>query len=185
MKKTLLAALLSAALAAPFAAQAETSYVGVNLGQSSYKDFGPLSNEAVTGASLVYGFAVQPNFDVELGYIHHGKVSNTVGSGANAMSSNGKTETLYAAAVGKVGLTDAFSIHGKLGAAVSHTKAEDKSPSKSSSASVTKLNPMLGAGLSYQFSKEWSAAVEYLYFPKPTDGNIKLQMWTVGARYHF
>lgn len=185
MKKSLLVALLGAALAAPFAAQAGDSYVGVNLGRTTYKGSDDYGSETATAAWLTYGFALQPGFDVEFGYIHHGDASKSIGTGSDSATLKIRADTLYTAAVGKYALTDAFGIHGKLGLAVTHGEAEESAPGFYGSDSITKLNPMFGLGLSYQFTKEFSAVVDYTYFPKPADGSLKLQMWTVGARYHF
>lgn len=185
MKKTLLAALLGAALAAPFAAQAGDSYVGVNLGRTTYKDFTDYGSQTATAVSLTYGFALQPGLDVEFGYIHHGEASKTIGVGPDRTSGKARADSLYAAGVGKYALTDAFGIHGKLGLAVTRGEIEESSATERFSGSDTRLNPMFGLGVSYQFTKEFSAVVDYTYFPKPTEGSQKLQMWTVGARYHF
>jgi opacity protein-like surface antigen len=42
---------------------------------------------------------------------------------------------------------------------------------------------MLGAGVGYKFSKEWSAGLEYVYFGEYAD--LKMSMWSANLRYHF
>ncbi len=71
MRKQFFAVLLGAVvLVMPFAAKAEGSYVKFGLGQSEYTATGS-ANE--TAASLAYGFSIDKNFGVELGYINFGK----------------------------------------------------------------------------------------------------------------
>ena len=47
----------------------------------------------------------------------------------------------------------------------------------------TKLRGLIGAGLGYKFSKEWSAGLEYVYFGEYAD--LKMSMWSANLRYHF
>lgn len=183
MQKPLLAALLGVALVAPLAAHAEGSYVGINIGESKYQDipvFGGDSSKTVVG--LTYGTNMNPNFDVELGYMHHGK-------GHKAISASDRvdltTQSLYLAAVGKLPVTDGFSVYAKGGLSVNYTTADGLQGGVPSSNSKTKAGIIVGVGASYQFTKEWSGIFEYSYFDKPTDSDFKLSNWSVGARYHF
>jgi opacity protein-like surface antigen len=42
---------------------------------------------------------------------------------------------------------------------------------------------MLGAGLGYKFTKEWSAGLEYVYFGEYE--SLTMSMWSANLRYHF
>lgn len=59
MQKSLLAALVAAALIVPFAAQAEGTYVTLGVGQSDYSNLGPgVPAQRPTGFNLGVGFAI-------------------------------------------------------------------------------------------------------------------------------
>ncbi len=184
MQKPLWAALLGMALVAPLAAHAEGSYVGINVGESKYQDipvFGGDSSKTVVG--LTYGMNINPNFDIELGYLHHGS-----GQKSDAVSGDSlklTTQSLYLAAVGKLPVTDGFGVYAKGGLSVNYNKAEGVAAGVGSSDTNTKAGLLIGVGASYQFTKEWSGIVEYNYFDKPSEGDFKLSNWSVGARYHF
>ncbi len=183
MQKPLLAALLGAALVVPLAAHAEGSYVGINVGESKYQDFPLLGGDSSkTVVGLTYGVNINPNFDIELGYLHHGSAKK---SDATPASLDLTTQSLYLAAVGKLPVTDGFSVYAKGGLSVNHNKAESNVGGVTDRDTNTKAGIIIGVGASYQFTKEWSGIVEYSYFDKPSDGDFKLSNWSVGARYHF
>ncbi len=184
MQKPLLAALLGVALVAPLAAHAEGSYVGLNVGESKYQDLPLLGGDkSKTVVGLTYGFNINPNFDIELGYLHHGSASQT--DTASATSLKLVTQSLYLAAVGKMPVTDGFNVYAKGGLSVNYNKATASSALGSANDTNTKAGIVVGVGASYQFTKEWSGIIEYSYFDKPSDGDYKLSNWSVGARYHF
>lgn len=182
MQKSLLAALLGVALILPFAAHAEGSYVGVNVGESTYQDIPVLGGDkSATVVGLTYGVNMNPNFDIELGYLHHGSAKKTVSPTTLKL----ETQSVYLAAIGKLPVTDGFSVYAKGGVSVNYSKGTASDPLGSESDSKTKAGIIVGVGASYQFTKEWSGIVEYSYFDKPSDGDFKLSNWSVGARYHF
>lgn len=184
MQKPLWAALLCVAMAAPLAAHAEGSYVGVNLGESKYQDMPLLGGDkSKTVIGLTYGVNINPNFDIELGYLHHGSASQT--DTVTATTLKLVTQSLYLAAVGKLPVTDGLNVYAKGGLSINHNKATASDSLGSSTDTNTKAGIIIGVGASYQFTKEWSGIVEYAYFDKPSDGDFKLSNWSVGARYHF
>lgn len=184
MQKSLLAALLGTALIAPLAAHAEGSYVGVNVGQSTYQDI-LLSggDQSKTLVGLNYGMAFNPNFDIEVGYVYHGRTSDTDTASGTTLKID--TQSLYLAAVGKLPLAEGVNVYGKAGLATNYNKAVAADSSGSAKDTNTKVGILLGVGVSYQFTKEWSGLIEYAYFDKPSDGDFKLSNWTAGVRYHF
>ena len=191
MQKSLLAALVAAALIVPFAAQAEGTYVTLGVGQSDYSNLGPgVSAQRPTGFNLGVGFAIDKTWDLEVGYLHFGNFnfSETIAVG-ETVSVKGDTQSIYAAAIGKVPLSDAFSVFGKLGLAVHRSEVKDVrndgTSLTSSSDSSTKVNYLLGGGVSYQFPKELTGLVDYTYFDKVNDGDTKLSLLSVGLRYAF
>ena len=180
MQKSLLAALVAAALIVPFAAQAEGTYVTLGVGQSDYSNLGPgVSAQRPTGFNLGVGFAIDKTWDLEVGYLHFGNFnfSETIAVG-ETVSVKGDTQ-----------LSDAFSVFGKLGLAVHRSEVKDVrndgTSLTSSSDSSTKVNYLLGGGVSYQFTKELTGLVDYTYFDKVNDGDTKLSLLSVGLRYAF
>ncbi len=186
MKKSLFAALFAAALVVPFAAQAEGSYVKLAVGQSNYSDISPVVPDLKpTGVLLGLGYSFDKTWDMELGYIHFGdgKHSETVGGTTSSLKM--KTQSIYLAGIGNLPVTDAFSVFGKLGLAVNQSKSTDTLGSAVSKDDNTKVQGLIGAGLSYQFTKELAAQIDYTYFGKVSDGAMKLSLVSVGLRYGF
>lgn len=177
MQKNFFAVLLGVALAIPFAAQAEGSYVKFGVGPSEYKD--DIRSENKTAVALAYGFSIDKNFDVELGYVNLGKLKL---SSADAYSST-QTQSFYVAGVGNLPLTDAFSVFGKLGVTANHLKSNFTDADGTSSNTDTKARALLGLGLAYNFTKEIAGTLEYQYFGKVDQ--MKLSTLTVGAKYGF
>jgi len=179
MKKNLFAALMIAIFLVPVAAQAESSYVKFSAGQSEYKGDGGKENE--TAISLAYGFAVDKNFDVELGYINFGKIKQ-----ANpGYSFSAQRQAIYLAGVGSMPVTDVFSVSAKLGLAVNRYEEEFLSVFFNESEKVTKVRSMFGLGASYQFTKEVAGVLEYQQFGKMSSGEIKTSALTLGVKYGF
>jgi OmpA-OmpF porin, OOP family len=169
MKNSLIAALLGCVLAAPLFAQAEGSYVSGSIGNSKYDYVG--GENSATGFGIAYGQSITDMVGYEVGYVHFGSMKD---SGVKL-----DTQSFYLAGVGTYPLSEAFSIYGKLGATVNRYSGESGSVKDSE----TKLRPMIGAGVGYKFTKEWSAGVEYVYFGEHSD--LKMSMWSANLRYHF
>lgn len=188
MKKILLAALTGAALLSPLAAQAENSYVKLDVGQAKYSDGGSVDK---TGIALAFGQALDANWGYEVGYVNFGKVSYnaTDASTGNSASGSFQSQALYAAGVGTLPFNESFSAFGKLGLAVLNTKASGEyrfgSSSGSGTATETKTNLMLGAGLAYNFTKQLAGTLEYTYYGKVAMDNVSVSTLTVGLKYGF
>ena len=169
MKNSLIAALLGCVLAAPLFAHAEDSYVSVSVGKSTYDV--PGDHEDATGVGIAYGQSITDMVGYEVGYVHFGNVK--------PLGVKLETQSFYLAGVGTYPLSETFSVYGKLGATVNRYSGETEFDKDSK----TKLRPMIGAGVGYKFSKEWSAGLEYVYFGEYTD--LKMSMWSANLRYHF
>jgi OOP family OmpA-OmpF porin len=179
MQRQLFAALMAAALLVPVAAQAEGSYFKFSAGRSEYKtDEG---KDRDTALSLAYGFAVDKNFDVELGYINFGKTKNV----EPGYSVTAERQAFYLAGVGSLPLTDTFSASAKLGLAVNRYEDQILSILGNESEKVTKIRPMLGLGASYQFTKEVAGVLEYQHFGKISSADVKSSALTLGVKYGF
>lgn len=179
MKKQLFAALMAVIFLSPVAAQAEGSYVQFSGGRSEYK--GDEGKERDNALSLAYGFAVDKNFDVEMGYIHFGKIKAV----EPGYSFTAERQAVYLAGVGSLPVTDAFSASAKLGLAVNRYEDQIISILGNESEKVTKVTPMLGLGASYQFTKEIAGVLEYQYFGKISSADIKNSALTLGVKYGF
>ena len=193
MNKKFFAAVLGIALVLPVAAQAEGMYATLGVGQSQYTD---LSTEGInipdfkpTALQLGVGFSLDKTWGVEAGYIHFGKETKTITDTSGTGTLSLQTQAIYLAGIGNYAFTEAFSAFGKLGIAVHHTKANGTatigSSTFSDSESKTKAQALIGAGLSYQFTKEIAGLVDYTYYGKVTDSDIKLSLLSVGLRYNF
>ena len=179
MRKQLFAAMTAAVLLVPVAAQADGSYVKFSAGQSEYKFDDGKRNE--TAVSLAYGFAVDKNFDVEMGYINLGKIKES----GPLYTYSAERQAFYLAGVGSMPVTDVFSVSAKLGLAVNRYESKLLSVFGNEIEKLTKISPMLGLGASYQFTKEVAGVLEYQYFGKVSSGDLKNSALTLGVKYGF
>ena len=179
-------ALATATLATPFLAYAEGTYVKASIGRSNYKIDGG-SNEHTTGGSLGLGYVFDKNWDAEIGYTNFGTIKYS--DPDPSQSGSLKTQTIYAAGIGKLPITDAFSAFGKAGVAFNYSKATIDGTPYSSSKTNTAL--LLGAGLNYQLTKELAATLDYTYYGKgkvaveSETGDFKIDQVSVGLKYYF
>jgi opacity protein-like surface antigen len=181
MKKTVLAALLGAAICSPWPALAESAYFKVGLGPSRYSM--PGNSEAETAWNLAYGQSLDSNWGYEVGYIHFGNASRLP---VNQQSSNFRSQALYAAAVASMPLNQSTQAYAKVGLAVIESKGSGSSVLVGSvSESRTNTNLMAGLGLDYRFSPQVSGNIEYQYFGDTYRMPLALSAWTVGLKYGF
>lgn len=185
MKKIVsIIALASATLATPFIAHAEGSYVKASIGRSHYIDVGRhADNEYQNGGSIGLGYIINKNWDAEIGYTHFGTVKSIDLVPQRSL----KTQTVYAAVIGKLPITDSFSVFGKTGVASNYSKLSFEGSSQEYSKTITEL--LLGAGLSYQFTKELAATLDYTHYgtAKTADNaaEFKLDQVSLGLKYNF
>ncbi len=123
------------------------------------------------------------------GYFQFGNAKYSATFGADSASVKLRTQTIYAAAVGKLPFTPSLSGHGKLGLAVNHSKANATvvfdGETDSDSVTETKSSVLLGLGLAYQFTPTLSGLLDYTYLGKVSDADFKVSMVSLGLRYHF
>jgi OOP family OmpA-OmpF porin len=187
MKKNVLAALVVVGLLSSAAAHAENTYFSVGAGRSEYKMDGESENK--TAMSLALGQSLGENFGYEIGYLNFGEVSEQGEDSGVPYTAKFRAQSVYAAAVGTLPVSESFSLFGKLGVSANYVKgsatASDGITTVTDSESDTKLGPMLGLGLAYNFTKQIAATLEYRYFHELTDGDLKASALTAGIRYHF
>jgi OOP family OmpA-OmpF porin len=179
MQKKLGFMVLGVALVMPLAAHAEGSYVKLGVGQSEYKVESESENKTAT--SIAYGFSVNKNFGVEVGYVNFGKIE----ASAQDIYVSAKNQSFYLAGVGTLALTDAFSIYGKLGATSNRFEVGLDMPGLSGTARETKTRPLLGVGLAYNFTKDIAGTLEYQQYGKALAESFSLSTLTAGVKYNF
>jgi len=177
-------ALVFAALTTPLLAHSDDFYIKASIGRSHYIDLGDhAGNENPNGASLGLGYIINKNWDAEIGYTHFGTVNSIEISPQKSL----KTQTIYAAGIGKLPITEAFSVSGKAGVAFNYSILSSEGTSKEYSKTITEL--LLGAGFSYQFTKELAATIDYTYYGKGKVTNnsaeFKLDQVNFGLKYNF
>ncbi len=182
----LMAGLLVASLSLPLLAsaqQAPHSYLKLTVGKAR-SDIEGWGREKDTAAALAYGVRFHPNLDLEVGYINFGK--SRYRSGADKLSA--KSEALFVAAVGRYPLQQAFSVHGKLGASYHWNDWSGSVGGVSYSDDDSRLAPMVGIGLSWEFMPNWAADADYTYFNdagKSGGRSANIDLLTVGVKYFF
>ena len=186
MQKTLLALLLGSAAVFPAVVHAEGNYVKLGVGQSRYAG-DPDATPA--GYYLAYGARIDSSLDLEFGYIDFGRAR--IGVDHHDVSGTIRTETwsVYGAAIGNIPMAPTINLQGKLGVSVNRSSATEASADLllqdyPESDARTKVRVLIGAGLTKQFSKELSGAIEYTYFGTATHGH-KLGLFNVAMSYHF
>lgn len=177
-------ALATATLATPFLAYAEGTYVKASIGRSNYAEDGG-GNAHANGASLGLGYVIDKNWDAEIGYTNFGSLKGS----DSTIQANLKTQTIYAAGIGKLPVTDSLSVFGKAGVAFNHTKVSTIGLPLEFSKTNTAL--LFGAGLNYQFTKELAATLDYTHYGKgkvtaeDETFTFKIDQVSVGLKYYF
>ena len=177
-------ALVSATFSLPFIAHAEGAYIKASIARSYYIDLGDhVDNENPNGASLGLGYIVNKNWDAEIGYTHFGTVKSIGISPQKSL----KTQTIYAAGIGKLPITETFSVFGKAGAAFNYSNLSSEGTSIEYNKAITEL--LLGTGFSYQFTEELAATIDYTFYGKGKVANnsaeFKLDQINFGIKYNF
>ncbi|NVD98572.1 MULTISPECIES: porin family protein [unclassified Massilia] len=186
MKTKFIAALIGAAVAFPFAAQAEGIYVGGNVGRAEQK----LSAEGVslkdhsTGYKLYAGYEFNNTFGIEGGFNDLRKAEKSVGP----ISASVKTRNFYVAGTATLPLNEQFNVFAKAGFARNRVTADITEGRYHDSDRANRTSPLLGIGASYKFNKNVSLVAEFEHFGKVAkgeDANLKANLLSFGVRYKF
>lgn len=190
MQRSVIALGLAASLVAPALVQAQaqsappSSYIKLSTGQSSASiDF--WGKDTDTASALAVGAQLSANIDAEIGYVHFGKAKYTdVGVVGNSLTA--RAESAYIAAVGRYSLLEALSLYGKLGAAYHWGNRRGVRGGTTFDTNDDRFGPLIGLGLSWRFSPNWAADVDYTYFDrnsKVAGERSDIDIWTIGLKY--
>lgn len=187
LRRAVLSALLGFAALSPALAFAEGGYVSAAVGQS---DWDGLTKE--TGFALAFGAPVDSTWGYELGYVYHGKLSESgtadgsaFGLGIVSGTVSAQIHSFYAAGTARMPLAGNLAAHAKLGIAANYVRGEADTNVVSGSASETYAGAVAGLGLSYKFAPQISGIVDYTYFDRVAGSSTKAQSLHAGVRYHF
>src|SRR5690349_2349845 len=211
MKKTVLCAVLGAALAPCGSAVAQEQtrgfYAGASLGQSKFKGACDAEagitlsncNDSDTSWKIFGGYQFTPNLALEVGYNDFGRISSdaTVVVGGSTFRGNAKIEAtaFELTGVGMLPLGHQFSLYGKLGVYYAETKAsasvQQTTPpfgSGSFSQSDNNSNLTFGFGARYDFTKNIAVRAEWQRFSKvgsDDTGKGDIDVLAIGGLYRF
>jgi len=175
------------------------------------------SDKSDTAYKIYLGFKGNEHTAIEIGYADFGKFSSSEtvrldysdppdsASLSAAAKLEAKNTAWFFDAVGKMPISERFSLIGRVGAAYVKTKSRlsesynyvseideallNESGSGSASQSKSRWAPKLGLGVDYQISQGVSVLVEYERYFKVGNRNVgfksDINMLTAGVKFHF
>jgi OOP family OmpA-OmpF porin len=159
------------------------AYIGFNAGQSSYRQgcgTGTFNCGDKDDAYSIYGGSMlNNNFGLELGYVNMGDIGR--GGGTT------KAEGINLSLVGKLPLSQSFSLFGKVGTTYGRTKVSSLPGSGVTAGNEDGFGLSVGAGVSYDFSERWSAVLQWDRhdFKFAGAGRENINATTLGVKYRF
>lgn len=182
-----------AALAAGASAQAQSSnytlnapgarYIGMNVGKSDFSvgnGNGIFSSESKDTAYSIYGGSYfNNNLGMELGFTDFGKINRAGGTT--------KAQGFNLSLVGRLPLSPAFNLLGKVGTTYGRTDVSSFPGSGVASGSESGFGVSYGVGAEYAFNPQLSAVVQYDSHDLKFAGNgrDRVSATTAGLRYKF
>ena len=163
-------------------------YVGGAAGVSRYRLSDPgapvvAKDTSGTGIKLYGGLRFTEHFGIEAGYAQLGQFSERVRQGGAEVEQRGKGRVFYAAATGRIPVTEAIAINARAGIAQGRV-----SGSNALSASANPIGRerglMLGGGVEYGLSRNLAITADYDHFGKLSRA-AKGGLVTVGLRASF
>ena len=160
-----------------------SAYIGFNAGQSSYRQgcgTGAFNCGDKDDAYSIYGGSMfSNNFGLELGYIDMGDIPR--GGGTT------KAQGVNLSLVGKLPLSQAFGLFGKVGTTYGRTSVSSLPGSGVAAGSENGFGLSVGAGMSYDFSERWSAVLQWDRhdFKFAGAGRENINATTLGVKYRF
>lgn len=185
-------------------------YAGVNAGTAHSGLSGgdvdnTFANQGITSStgtdkhdgiySFDLGYKFHQNFAVEGSYVDLGRYdfnSNVTAPAADTASGNYRVKGWTASAVGILPLQNGFSAYGKLGLVYADTSlnvASNTGATGISGASKWSTRPLVGLGVSYDFTPQWVGKAEWNHYNNlgnaSTGGGTNIDTYTVGVAYKF
>ena len=191
MKKIAIAALLSAAVAAPAFAADNGFYVGVDVGRSStgnpYPGI-PMTKSSDTVGGIFAGYQFTKNWGAEVFYTGAGKFAATSATG---ITGNGKADVWGLVGTGTLPLSDAFSLYGKLGYA--SAKTTTSIPAGFALTGATRGAATYGLGAVYNVTPAVGIRLGWDRYAAATQSgtvlgakdNFNVNVYSLGATYKF
>lgn len=132
-------------------------YVGLNVGRSRFSNacggLGFACDRSDTSAHIYLGGYFSPYFGAEIGYLDLGSV-NRAGGRTDA-------DGINLSLVGRVPLSQNFSIYGKLGTTYGRTRVSSAAGTGIVSGKETGWGAAYALGLSWDIDRNWSALLEF------------------------
>lgn len=160
-----------------------SGWVGINLGRSKYDlDNGTnlySSDDTDTAFSISTGAMINPNFGVELGYNHMGKIDRAGGTT--------KAQGIDLAGVAKAPIGAGFGLFGKLGTTYGWTRTSTGFGSGIDGGKENGFGLLYGVGASYDFTPQLSAVLEFdsRDYRFAGTGRDAVRATTVGLQYKY
>jgi OmpA-OmpF porin, OOP family len=162
---------------------------------------GALANQGVAGSSSVDssgtafgvngGYRLNRNFGVEAAWDRLGRFDYGSNTGADTVNGTYEANALSLAGVGFLPLSNALSLYGKAGLAVTDAKLSASSASGATavgSTSHTGTGLLVGAGLTYDFEQGYFAKAgwdHYAHVGDASTGSGDINTYMVGVGLHF
>jgi OOP family OmpA-OmpF porin len=153
-----------------------------------------ITDDTATAWKLFGGYQVNRYFGVEGGYAKLGQSNFTSsvtlpGTGTGSGTWDPK-DAWSLSAVGYLPVVDRFSLFGKVGLAYSKVNfGYADTVGDAISASKHTTDPLYGAGLKYDLTKETSVRGEFERYQNIGDSSVtgqsSVNVWSVGLQYHF
>lgn len=159
------------------------SYVELNAGQSDFSVGNGIgawnSDEGDTAYSARVGNYFNENLGFEIGYNDFGSINRGGGST--------RARGINLSLVGKLPLSRAFNLLGKIGTTYSDTDTSAQLASGIPTGSANGFGVSYGIGAEYAFTPQWSAVLQYesndVKFAG--DRNDRVDVTTMGVRYRY
>lgn len=185
-----LPALAATSVLAADAAASPSFYIGGGLGTSNFKtdcNAGVSCSNPSLNFKLLTGYRFSPNFAVEGAYANFG----TIKEKSDMETAKARLHSFTLSGLGIIPLSNEAHLFGKLGVHFSRGKLDinSRDGGESSSDNYRKTGLLLGAGLQYDFTRNFAGRVEYerLNFgsnPLSTD-RTSLNVFSAGLLYKF
>lgn len=157
-------------------------YIGLNLGRSDFKSgcgvLGQPCDRKDTMGHVYLGGYFKPNVGAEIGYFDMGDA--TRGGGRTSV------EGINISLVGRVPLTQSFSLYGKLGPTYGRTRVSSTAGSGIGAGSENGWGVGYALGVSWDMSRSWSTVLEWQRQSVPFPvGRGTVDATSLGIRYNF